>query len=240
MEAPLIIAHRTCPLDEAENSIAGLRRAAALGADGVEIDLRMTLDQRAFLMHDWTLRRMTGFRWPIELTPAAVVRRLKLIASDGRVPSLADALDALPPGLILAVDVKTPWAVVPLMSAIRRRGLDERTLVWCTSALAVRYAVRQRGGAEVAYLKTAPAEPGKGRFLAKARRLGADAVSAHWSAIDADYVAAAHALGLKVYSYHEGYELTADKLRAGLDGLITDLPRAARAAYEALTATGPG
>jgi len=40
----LIIAHRACPQHAPENSIAGIRRAAELGADGTEGDVQRTLD----------------------------------------------------------------------------------------------------------------------------------------------------------------------------------------------------
>jgi glycerophosphoryl diester phosphodiesterase len=236
MTQPLIIAHRTCPLDAPENSLAGIRIAAEHGSDGVEIDLRMSLDQQPLLFHDSTMRRTTGFRLPLEATPSPVARRLRLEGSGEQVPSLAEALDELPSGLLLAVDVKTPWAIVPLMREVKRRDMEQRVLVWCTSALAVRYAVRVSPRSEVAYLKDSRDERGKRDFVWKAKRLGAGAISAHWLAIDAAFVALAHDYGLKVYSYHAGYDLTPERLRAGLDGLITDIPRQARAAWLAANA----
>jgi glycerophosphoryl diester phosphodiesterase len=229
MRGPLIIAHRTCPRDGAENSVEGIRVAAEKGADGVEIDLRMTLDQRPFLMHDWTMRRTTGWPLPIELTPSFLVRRQRLPNREG-VPSLGDVIDSLPADLMLAVDVKTPWAIVPLLREMRRRGLGKRVLVWCTSALAVRYAASRAPEAEIAYLKDVTRAAEKQAFLARAKSLGARAVSAHWLAVDADFVAAAHAIGLRVYAWHSEYALTEEKLSAGLDGLITDYPVEARAA----------
>ena len=232
---PLIIAHRTCMADAPENSLAGVRLAAEQGADGVEVDLRLSLDLRPFLMHDRTLRRTTGFPLPPELTPSFLVRRQRLKGSDERVPSLVQAFEALAPGMLLAVDVKTPWAVAPLLRETRRRRLQARVLVWCTSALAVRYAARFAPEVEVAYLKDVVDAAGKQAYIAKARRIGAGAVSVHWRAVDADFVAAAHALGLRVYSWHRGFELTPAKLAAGLDGLITDHPRAAREAIDLLT-----
>ncbi len=230
MKPPLIIAHRTCPADAPENSLAGMGVAAEQGADGVEIDLRLSLDLRPFLMHDRTLWRTTRFPLPAELTPAFVVRRLRLRGSEETVPSLAQALDALAPGLRLAVDVKTPLAVLPLLRETRRRGMEERVLVWCKSALAVRFVAHVAPAVEVAYLKDVVDAAAKRAFIAKARRIGARAVSARWQAVDADFVAAAHALGLRVYSWHRDLELTPAKLRAGLDGLVTDHPKAARQA----------
>ncbi|MDH3707216.1 MAG: glycerophosphodiester phosphodiesterase, partial [Acidimicrobiia bacterium] len=41
---PTVIAHRTCPLDGPENSLAGIATARELGADLVEIDVRRTAD----------------------------------------------------------------------------------------------------------------------------------------------------------------------------------------------------
>ncbi len=231
MQAPPIIAHRTCPLDAPENSLAGIGVAAESGADAVEIDLRLSLDGEPFLMHDWLMRRTAGFPLPVELTPAFLIRRQRLRDGGAPVPSLSDALDALPAGLGLAVDLKTPWAAGALLREVERRGLADRVRVWCTSARAVRYVVWRAPAIECAYLKSVTAAAAKTRFLERAVELGADAVSAHWQAIDGDFVTAAHAAGLRVYSWHGRYDLTPAKLTAGLDGLITDRPAAARRAY---------
>jgi glycerophosphoryl diester phosphodiesterase len=118
---------------------------------------------------------------------------------------------------------------------IKRRRLQQRVLVWCTSALAVRYAVRRLPDVEVAYLKDVTDARGKREFIWKARLLGAKAISAHWRAIDAAFVDFAHSYGLRVYSYHGAVPLTPEKLRAGLDGLITDYPAKAREATKGVT-----
>ncbi len=233
VQPPTIIAHRTCPLDEPENSLAGIRKAAELGADGVEIDLRMSLDQRPFLMHDRTLRRTTGLPLPISWVPSLVIRRRRL-SNGERVPALGEALDALPEGQMLAVDVKTRWAVIPLVREIERRKLQSRVLVWCQSAWACRYAAKRLPEVEVAYLKTALGPEAQRVFLDTAVASGVRAVSTHWRAVDEAHVGDAHRRGLRIFSWHDKHELTAEKLRAGLDILITDYPREARAAYEAL------
>lgn len=223
----MIIAHRTCPRQAPENSLAGIIAAAEQGCDAVEIDLRVSLDQQPFLMHDHTMRRTTGHRLPLELTPASLVRRQRL-SNGEQVPSLRDAISALGPDLVLAVDVKTPWAIFPLVREVKAQVLQSRVHVWCTSARAAAYAARRLPECEVAYLKTTTTQAEGRAFLRRAVDLGCKAVSAHWPAVDAAFVAEAHSLGLKVYSYHEEYELTAAKLASGLDGLITDYPLEAR------------
>jgi glycerophosphoryl diester phosphodiesterase len=247
-----VIAHRTSPPYAPENSLEGIRVSFEQGADGVEIDLRMSLDLRAFLMHDNTMRRTTGWPLPIELTPSAIVRRQLLrraaipqSASPSDVsaqtrslaaespPTLDEAIDAVPAGKLLAVDVKTPWSIFALERAVESRSIQARTLAWCSSALVVRYAVRSLAGVEVAYYKDYEDSPSNLEFIGKAARIGAHAVSLDWRGLNSDIVAAAHALGLKVYSWHKDYPLTAEKLATGFDGLITDHPAQSRAVLDA-------
>ena len=87
-----------------------------------------------------------------------------------------------------------------------------------------------------AYLKTALDAGPQRRFLETAAASGARAVSTHWRAVGPEHVADAHSRGLRIFSWHEGYELTPEKLRAGLDILITDFPQEARAAYASVPA----
>ena len=103
----VIIAHRTCPKHVTENSLDGIRRAAELGADGVEIDVQRTLDGVPILMHDRTLWRTAGLYRPTRLLPYALLRRLRLQGSTERVPTLAQA-----PVLICSV-VKGQNSIVP-------------------------------------------------------------------------------------------------------------------------------
>jgi glycerophosphoryl diester phosphodiesterase len=233
---PLIIAHRTLPLDAPEQSFAGIHVSETQGADGVEVDLRMSLDQRPFVMHDWTMRRTTGFPLPVELTPSWIVRKQILRDSDEHVHTLAEVMDEVPQRMLLAVDVKTPWAIIPLVHEIKRRRLQQRVLVWCTSALAVRYAVARLPDVEVGYLKGVTDPRGKREFVWRARRLGAKAISAHWLAIDPEFCEFAHSYGLRVYSFHAEAPLLPEKLRAGIDGLITDYPAKAREVYASIEA----
>jgi glycerophosphoryl diester phosphodiesterase len=247
MQTPLIIAHRTSPAFAPENSLVGIRVSFEQGADGVEVDLRTSVDLQPFLMHDNSMWRTTGWPLPIELTPSFVVRRRRLRGtstprdeSGGHVsgeppPGLEDAIQAVPADKLLAVDVKTPWSILALTRAVDGHSMQARTLVWCSSALVVRYAVRTMPGVEVAYYKDYEDGPSNIEFIGKAARIGAKAVSLDWRGINRDVVDVAHSLGLKVYSWHKEFPLTAEKLESGLDGLITDYPAQAREALGDLT-----
>jgi glycerophosphoryl diester phosphodiesterase len=58
-ERPRVIGHRGAAAAAPENTLAGLRRAKALGADWVEVDVRLTRDGCPVLLHDDRLDRTT-------------------------------------------------------------------------------------------------------------------------------------------------------------------------------------
>ena len=59
---PLFIAHRGGSVEAPENTLAAFRRALALGADGIELDVQVTRDGVPVVFHDATLARLTGRR----------------------------------------------------------------------------------------------------------------------------------------------------------------------------------
>lgn len=58
--APRIIGHRGSPGFDGENTLRGFRRAVELGADGIELDLLFTSDDKLIVGHDWELSRLIG------------------------------------------------------------------------------------------------------------------------------------------------------------------------------------
>ena len=60
--APVSIAHRTAPLDAPENSLAGSVRSGELGADYVEIDVRLTRDGVPVMLHAAIIERVRRAR----------------------------------------------------------------------------------------------------------------------------------------------------------------------------------
>ena len=155
-----------------------------------------------------------GWPLPPELTPVAVIRRLRLKGGIERVPSLAQALDALPDGMLIAVDVKTPWAVVPLLREVKRRGLAARDagLVRQRPRRPLRRA--SHPGWEVAYYKdfadaAQQPSPSSTRRTASAHRLSRST----GARIDAGSSRTPTRLGLRVYSWHKDYELTRREAR---------------------------
>jgi glycerophosphoryl diester phosphodiesterase len=96
---PRIVAHRGGGALAPENTLAGLRKAKALGFSAVEFDVMLAGDSVPILMHDETLERTTNGRGPVAATPFAALAELDAGARFGpqfqgeRVPSFAAAAE---------------------------------------------------------------------------------------------------------------------------------------------------
>lgn len=223
-----IIAHRTCPLHAPENSLEGIRKAAELRADAVEIDVRPTLDGVPLLMHDASLLRTMRLPGPVRLYPSVLLKLFRLRGGSEPPPTLEQALDSLPEGMQLAIEVKDARAAHATLETIRERDMAERVLLWSFRVKAVLYFTKQAPEIETSLLRDSNDPVGMARFLADATALKARGISAHQSAISPQFVAEAHSRGLRVYSWIRSLDLVQRKVACGLDAIITNEPREVR------------
>src|SRR2546422_6860489 len=68
---PRVVCHRGGGALAPENTLAGIRKAAATGFGGVEFDVMLSADKVPLLIHDETLERTTDGRGAVSATPYA-------------------------------------------------------------------------------------------------------------------------------------------------------------------------
>lgn len=115
---PGIVAHRGASAEAPENTLAAFRRAWELGAESCELDVRVTRDGHVVVIHDDNTKRTSGGTADLVVADAtlAQLRALDVGAWKGAryrgetIPTLAEALDATPPGRMLFVEIKTSAA----------------------------------------------------------------------------------------------------------------------------------
>lgn len=126
--APTIVGHRGVAGLEAPNSMAGVRRAAELGADAVALDVRETADGELVLFHDPRLEISTNGTGRIE---EKTLEELSAIRVDGEpIPTLEEALEFVAEtrmGLYLELK-KTGYGATAL-EKVEAAGLADRTMV---------------------------------------------------------------------------------------------------------------
>jgi len=132
---PLLIAHRGASHDAPENTLAALDLAWRQEADGAEIDVQRTADDRLAVCHDPTLWQVARRRDAVASLTMADLARVDAGNWKGRrwrgepIPELGEVLDAIPSGRQLLVEIKGAIECVPALErAVRRSRLPAAAL----------------------------------------------------------------------------------------------------------------
>lgn len=237
---PLIIGHRGASAHAPENSLEAFARAAADGADGVELDVLRCGSGEVVVFHDDDLARLGGRPERIAGLSLTQLRALRL-NSGAAIPTLAEVLEACGPTLLVNVELKAsavPWSELgALVAAVATltdvAGLRERILISSFHPYAI-WAWQRRGSRIPAgllfeaeapvHLRRAWALPCLRPFSAHPQDRLCDAASLRrW-----------HARGYRVAVWTVDAPSELRRLAAaGADALITNDPAAARAALRA-------
>lgn len=137
---PRVVAHRGNSAVAPENTIVALEAAARAGADLVEIDLQLTRDGVAVVIHDDDVDRTTDGTGRVDQLDGAYVTGLDAGAwfapayRGARVPTVAELLELVVghPALGLLAEFKGGWepaAVRAVTDAVEHAGLCDRVIV---------------------------------------------------------------------------------------------------------------
>lgn len=228
-----VIGHRGAPQVEPENTVASFGAALAVGADGVELDVRRTADRRLAVHHD------------AELADGRTIVRTAWADVPDAVPDLAAALDACRGADVVNVEIKN-WpddvdfdpslgVVDAVVEVLLGRPADERArfLVSCfhlPSADRVRELAPELA---TAWLVIGPGADGRtepgvdpmAAMVAEVAGHGHGALHPHHAFVNAELVGAAHAAGVAVNTWTCD---DPDRIRwladVGVDAIVTNVP----------------
>lgn len=225
----LVIAHRGASATFPDNSAAAFAGAVAQGADGVELDVRRTADERLALSHDDTLPDGT-----------VVVETAFADLPDGLI-DLAEALDVCAPLAVVNTEIKnwpddkdfdpTEQVAIDVVALLTERGeLDDgRHLISCFHLPTVDRVHELAPGLATAWLLGLVDDPAA--LIDKAAEHGHVAVHPHHVFVNDEFVTRAHAAGLQVNTWTcddpDRITWLAD---LGVDAVVTNVPDVALAA----------
>jgi glycerophosphoryl diester phosphodiesterase len=213
-----VFAHRGCTQGFVENTIDAFAEARRLGADGVELDVRLIADGALAVHHD------------AEIPGLGAIAALGVADLPAHVPLLAEVL-AVCEGLVVNVEIKNApqdpgWdpseAVAALVAAaIAEAGWTDRVIVSSFQVPTLRAVQAADPSLALGALWGFATQPGPA--LAEAADAGFRAVHPFVSSVDLDLVRRAHAAGLALNVWTVN---APDDLRAvvawGVDAVITD------------------
>jgi glycerophosphoryl diester phosphodiesterase len=214
----LVIAHRGASAAEPENTVAAFERAVALGADGIELDVRRTADDRLVIQHD------------ARLPDGRVVRETRSAELPDGVPDLDTALDACA-GAFVNIEIKNDpnepdhdsgdWVAYRLAAALAGRGGGPR---WLISSFRLETVDRCRVIAPA--VRTAWLTIGlDATVIATALAHGHSIVHPWVGRLAHRDLADAHAAGLAVNAWTcDDPARIAELIEWGVDGICTNVP----------------
>lgn len=233
-----IVAHRGLHRSFPENTIGAFEAAAAAGADGVELDVRLTRDHVPVVIHDLEvdhyLEGVRGYVFDHDLADlqAAPIRGSPAGAPQ-RVPTLEEVLAAFAGRIGLEVELKDPGPdlvheVARVLEPFHAASSGIEVTSFEPAALS---AIASLAPALWTCLLAAASKPWmtpamlSHRVIGQARLASAGAVHLHHSQLDGAVVGAVRDAGLEVHAWDVNDEAAlARASRFGVTAVDTDEP----------------
>ncbi|HEY7609386.1 MAG TPA: glycerophosphodiester phosphodiesterase [Alphaproteobacteria bacterium] len=237
LDLPKIIGHRGACAYAPENTLASIRKAAALGARWVEFDVRLTRERDLVLMHDDDVKRTTNGRGRVLDLALAELRALDAGAWFGgafageRIPSLVETIALLQElGLGANMEIKSEKGEARATAEALARILARHWPRAASPPLISSFELEALEGMRAA----APAWPRglllkelKGDWRGLLDRLGAATLNLDHRPLDAGKVALAREAGRPILCYTVNDAARARQLFAwGVTAVFTDRPDA--------------
>src|SRR4051812_40827625 len=125
-----IIGHRGASYDAPENTMASFRLGYEQGADGVELDIHLTKDDKTVVMHDYDTARVGGSTNKIADSTLAELREFEIgrwgkwtnANFHEKIPLLSEVLPIIPAGKKLFIEIKTGPEIVPALVEVLKEA----------------------------------------------------------------------------------------------------------------------
>lgn len=242
----LNIAHRGASAVAPPNTLAAFQKAAELGANGIEFDVRISADGVPVVIHDATVDDTTdGTGRGSEMT-LPQLKRLDAGASfdpafaGERIPTLEEVLQAFGDDLLLNIELKatslrSDGLERATVALVERYGLTRRVLLSSFNPLCL-WRVKRMALEVPVGLLYAPDSPLPLRRGWLAPLLAYEACHPEHSLVDARHVAQIRRMGLRVNTWTVD---DPDQMRRlvdlDVDGIITNVPDLLRRVLETTT-----
>jgi glycerophosphoryl diester phosphodiesterase len=222
----LVIAHRGASAYRPENTLSAYALAVEQAADMIEIDLHLSRDGVVVVAHDELLAGLGGRG---EIANANLAELRALDAGQGeRIPTLDEVLDGFAPRIPFNLELKRgahadyPGLEAKVLDAVVGRGLLGRTLFSSFSDTVLERLRALCPEARIALLVSRKLPQGA---LARAARLGAEALNPEHSLAGPGLIDRAHDAGLDVHVFTvDGEAELRHFLALGVDGIFTNTP----------------
>jgi len=245
---PLNLGHRGASGSAPENTLAAFVLARELGADGIELDVQFSQDQRLIIIHDDTLDRTTDGHGRADAFTLAELKTLDAGCwfntkfADERIPTLQEVFDLFKPDLtgaergnlsglnrtpfLLNVEIKSDGdtrLADAVVGCVQRNDMGKQVILSSFDQAMLRRVRQFAPELPIGFLYSKPDE-------LQALDFAADALHPHWKLINEEFVQQAHARDqqVNVWTVNETDDLRSI-VALGVDAIITNYPERLKA-----------
>ena len=240
---PLIIAHRGACAYAPENTLAAFCEAMAQGADGIELDAKLSADGHVVVIHDATVDRTTGGHGAVRQLSLEALKSLEAGSFfDERfrgeaIPTLDEVFSEVGQTILINVELTnyaSPSDALPdkVADLVIQHGLEENVFFSSFHPLNLMRIARRLPDAPLAMLalKGLPGSLARGWV---GRWAAPRIMHPFYSDVSAAYLEREHKRKRQVNTWTVNDPLEMKRLfKMGIDGIITDDPRLARQVLE--------
>jgi glycerophosphoryl diester phosphodiesterase len=136
-KAITLTAHRGASAYAPENTLAAIRQALDMKAPRIEVDVRLTKDLVAVLLHDRTLDRTTDGSGPVadhtyrELRQFSAGKKFGAAFRDEKIPTLEEAIRTVNGRSELVIEIKAARKHTPVEKTVVELLEKYHALSWC-------------------------------------------------------------------------------------------------------------
>ncbi len=231
---PLVLAHRGASAYAPENTLAAFNLAFEMGADGIELDIRLTQDGVPVVIHDDTVDRTTNGRGVVKTMTLEEIKQLdtsyKFDNYRGeKIPTLAEVLRAVGKRGIVNIELKsttlkTDGIEAATLAVIQDTGTFDNVIISSFNPFALQrmFVLEPRLPRGLLYAPHLPLYLRRAWLRPLAR---ATALHPHCSMVDAQFVAWAKSKGLRITTWTTDDPAEMKRLcDLGVNAIMTNKP----------------
>ena len=225
-ERILNIGHRGAMGHEPENTLASIKKAIDLGADGFEIDVFKCLSGEIVLFHDKYLDKLTDGEGLIEKKSLIDLKKLSVLGTENKIPTLEEVLNIINKQVFLNIELKgknTAKASLELVEKyINQKKISSQNILFSSFDWNELEKLRELNSDVKIALIT---ENDPLLAIETAKKLKAFAINPNYKDLNKKNIKIIHNNDFKIYTWTVNNKRDISKMKSlKVDGIITDFP----------------
>ena len=225
-ETILNIGHRGAMGHEPENTLASIKKAIDLGADGFEIDVFKCLSGEIVLFHDKHLDKLTNGEGLVENKSLTDLKKLSVLGTENKIPTLEEVLNIINKQIFLNIELKgknTAKASLELVEKfINQKKISSQNILFSSFNWNELEKLRELNSDIKIALIT---ENDPLLAIETAKKLKAFAINPNYKDLSKKNIKIIHNNDFKIYTWTVNNKKDISKMKLlKVDGIITDFP----------------